>query len=99
MKEDMKRNIISTVAAAAVMLAMTACGSGKTDKVAEMGPEQTLEAFCRAGKNLYIKGTIFDIDDEEYRFFSEPGDSYYLNADKVARFNEDDDKEAMDSAD
>lgn len=48
MKEDMKRNIISTVAAAAVMLAVTACGSGKTDKVAEMGPEQTLEAFCRA---------------------------------------------------
>jgi hypothetical protein len=46
-----------------------------------------------------VSGHIYDIDDEEYRFFSEPGDSYYLNADKVMRFNEDDDKEAMDSTD
>lgn len=59
MKEDMKRNIISTVVATVVMLALTACGNGKADKVAEMGPEQTLEAFCRAvASGEFDKATV-----------------------------------------
>lgn len=59
MKEDMKRNIISTVVATVVMLALTACGNGKADKVTEMGPEQTLEAFCRAvASGEFDKATV-----------------------------------------
>lgn len=59
MKEDMKRNIISTVVATVVMLALTACGNGKADKIAEMGPEQTLEAFCRAvASGEFDKATV-----------------------------------------
>ena len=56
-------------------------------------------AFCRAARRLDARGVLYDPDDEEYSFVSNAGDSYYLNADKVMRFNEDDDKEAMDSAD
>lgn len=48
MIEDMNGKTISAMIAAAMMLVATACGNGKADKVAEMGPEQTLEAFCRA---------------------------------------------------
>lgn len=55
----MKRNIISTVVATVVMLALAACGNGKADKVAEMGPEQTLEAFCRAvASGEFDKATV-----------------------------------------
>ena len=68
-------------------------------EIDELDTDEFLDVFCRAAKKLDVVGHIYDIDDEEYRFFSEPGDSYYLNADKVQRFNEDDDKDAMDSAD
>ena len=68
-------------------------------EIDELDTDEFLEVLCRAARSLDVSGQLYDIDDEEYRFFSEPGDSYYLNADKVARFNEDDDKEAMDSAD
>jgi hypothetical protein len=30
-----------------------------------------------------VRGHLYDIDDEEYRFISEPGDSYYLNAKNI----------------
>ena len=68
-------------------------------EIDELDTDEFLDVFCRAAKKLDVVGHIYDIDDEEYRFFSEPGDSYYLNSDKVARFNEDDDKDAMDSQD
>ena len=47
MTEGMKR-IMMMAAVAAAMLTAASCGNGKTDKAVEMGPEQTLEAFCRA---------------------------------------------------
>ena len=68
-------------------------------EIDELDTDEFLEVLCRAARSLDVSGQLYDIDDEEYRFFSEPGDSYYLNADKGMRFNEDDDKEAMDSAD
>ena len=43
----MKR-IIIMAAVAATMSVAASCGNGKTDKAVELGPEQTLEAFCRA---------------------------------------------------
>lgn len=47
MTEGMKR-IIMMAAVAATMSVAASCGNGKTDKAVELGPEQTLEAFCRA---------------------------------------------------
>ena len=52
-------------------------------EIEEFNPEDFIETLCRAGKDLLIHGNIYDIDDEEYRFISNAGDSYYTNADKI----------------
>lgn len=49
-------------------------------EIDEFDTDEFLEVFCRAAKDLDIRGHLYDIDDEEYRFISEIGDSYYLNA-------------------
>ncbi len=51
--------------------------------------EEFLDVFCRAARALDVRGQLYDLDDEEYNFKSEPGDSYYVNADKIDIFNED----------
>lgn len=56
-----------------------------------------LEVFCRAAKNLEAVGQFYDIDDEEYSFVSEKGDSYYLNSKNISIFNEDTDKQDEDN--
>lgn len=61
-------------------------------EIEEFDTDEFLEIFCRAAKGLYVEGQLYDIDDEEYRFKSEAGDSYYTNANSVRRFNEDDDR-------
>lgn len=48
-------------------------------EIDELNPEKFLDAFCSGGKNLYIHGHLYDIDDEEYRFVSEYGDPCYVN--------------------
>ena len=60
-------------------------------EINEFDTDEFLEVFCRAAKNLDVTGRLFDIDDEEYSWRSEAGDSYYVNAKKAVRFNEDDD--------
>ncbi len=49
-------------------------------EIDEFDTDEFLEVFCKAAKALDVHGQIYDIDDEEYRFISEMGDSYYLNA-------------------
>jgi hypothetical protein len=66
-------------------------------EIDELDTDEFLDVFCRAARNLEAVGHLYDIDDEEYRFVSEQGDSYYLNSDKIAKFNEDDDRESLDS--
>ena len=56
----------------------------------EFDTDEFLEVLCRAAKSLDVCGTLYDINDEEYKFTSEEGLSYYVNARKL-RFNEDDD--------
>ena len=58
----------------------------------EFDPDDFLEALCKAGKSLYIKGTLYDIDNEEYQFVSEEGNNYYVNARSI-HFNEEDEEE------
>lgn len=67
-------------------------------EIDELDTDEFLDVFCRAARNLEVVGHIYDIDDEEYRFTSELGDSYYLNSDRIMKFNEDDDRNSLDSA-
>lgn len=57
-------------------------------EIDDFDTDEFLEVFCRGAKNLDVRGTLSDSDDEEYRFVSTLGDSYYLNADKVHLFND-----------
>ena len=62
-------------------------------EIDEMEAEDFLDVFCRAAKALDVTGQMYDIDDEEIRFVSEVGSSYYLDPKHVTRFNEDEDEE------
>lgn len=61
-------------------------------EVDEFETDDFLEVFCRAAKNIEVVGQFYDIDDEEYSFVSEKGDSYYLNSKNISIFNEDTDR-------
>ena len=47
-----------------------------------------LDVICRAAKNLYVSGSIYDVDEDEYEFISPEGDSYYMNARKAITYND-----------
>ena len=49
-------------------------------EIDEFHTDEFLEIFCKAGKRLFLKGQLYDSDNEEYSFVSEMGDSYYTNA-------------------
>jgi hypothetical protein len=61
-------------------------------EIDEFDTDEFLEILCKAGKRIYLKGQIFDADNDEYSFISEIGNSYYINALLVNDFNEDEDK-------
>ena len=67
-------------------------------EIDEFDTDEFLETFCKAAKALYVKGTLFDVDEEEYEFFSQRGDSYYLNA-KRSIFQDDEMEEDADEDD
>jgi hypothetical protein len=59
-------------------------------EIDELDTVEFLELFCRAAKNLLVVGQLYDIDNEEYNFVSEKGDSYYINSRDIKHFNQDD---------
>ena len=63
-------------------------------EIDEFDTDEFLEIFCKAAKSLDVEGRLFDIDDEEYEFVSAKGDSYYVNAKRTARFNDELDEKA-----
>ena len=67
-------------------------------EIDEFDSDEFLDVFCRAAKNLDVEGRLFDIDDEEYSFVSSRGDSYYINAKKIRRFNDELDEQAAKEA-
>ncbi len=75
-----------------IVLSTDDCGI----EIDEFDTDEFLEVFCRAAKNLSVQGQLYDIDDEEYSFTSDYGDSYYVNAKKAQKFNEDDDLDESD---
>ena len=58
-------------------------------EIEELDVDEFLDIFCRASKDLSVSGRLFDIDNEEFCFESDKGDSYYVNMRKIASFNED----------
>ena len=62
-------------------------------EVDELDSDEFLEVFCKAARTLHVNGTLYNFDDEEYRFLSEAGDSYYVNADNISVFNDELDEE------
>lgn len=67
-------------------------------EIDEFDSDEFLEVFCKAAKSLYVEGRIFDADDEEYEFISSAGDSYYINAKKTQRFNDELDEKAYEES-
>ena len=63
-------------------------------EIDEFDTDEFLEVFCKAARKLDVEGRLFDIDDEEYEFVSEAGDSYYLNAKRTKKFNDELDEKA-----
>ncbi|MBQ7343610.1 MAG: hypothetical protein IJW53_02460 [Clostridia bacterium] len=63
-------------------------------EIDEFDTDEFLEVFCKAAKTLDVEGRLFDIDDEEYEFTSAKGDSYYLNAKRTIKFNDELDEKA-----
>ena len=63
-------------------------------EIDEFDTDEFLEVFCKAAKALDVEGRLFDVDDEEYSFISSKGDSYYVNAKKSTKFNDELDEKA-----
>jgi len=63
-------------------------------EIDEFDTDEFLEVFCKATKALDVEGRLFDVDDEEYSFISSKGDSYYVNAKKTTKFNDELDEKA-----
>mgnify|MGYP004533463989 FL=1 len=63
-------------------------------EIDEFNPEDFLDIFCKAAKNLDLSGRLYDLDDEEYVFTSERGSTSYVNSKKIKHFNDELDEEA-----
>lgn len=56
-------------------------------EIDEFDTDEFLEVFCKAARKLEAYGALFDNEDE-YRFTSSKGDSYYVNSRESMRFND-----------
>ncbi len=57
-------------------------------EIDELDADEFLEEFCKAAKKLDVYGCIYDTDEDEFRFSSAKGDSYYINSKKAMVFND-----------
>lgn len=67
-------------------------------EIEELDTDELLEVLCRAAKALDVHGELYDADEDEYRFVSAEGDSYYVNA-KNMIFNDELDEKAAEEDD
>ena len=56
--------------------------------IEELEAEEFLDVFCKIAKNLDVFGSLYDVDEDEYAFSSERGESYYINSRKATVFND-----------
>ena len=59
-----------------------------------LDPEDFLDAFCKGSHGLFVNGTLYDIDDEEYSFISPEDDTGYTNTKNINEFNDELDAKA-----
>ena len=57
-------------------------------EIEEIDTDEFLEVLCKAAKNLDVYGCIYDVDEDEFNFSSSKGDSYYINARRSVKFND-----------
>ncbi len=57
-------------------------------EIDEFDTDEFLEVFCLAAKDLDVYGFFHDIDEDEFHFTSQKGDSYYINSRKAVKFND-----------
>jgi len=57
-------------------------------EIDEFCPEDFLDEFCKAARALDVQGHMYDIDDEEFYFVSEAGDSYFVKGRGARTFND-----------
>ena len=72
--------------------AKTSVSFSNTDfgiEIEELEVFDLLDSLCRITRTLEVRGEIYDAENDEYRFVSHAGDSYYINADKARLFEED----------
>ena len=74
------------------ILTTDACGI----EIDEIEAEELLEVICKVTESLDIFGYLYDVDEEEYGFSSEKGDSYYVNSRRAKSFNDELDAVALD---
>ena len=65
-------------------------------EIDEFDTDEFLDVLCKAAKNLDCYGFLSDGADGEFHFESKKGDSYYINARKGIRFNDQLDEVAFD---
>lgn len=63
-------------------------------EIDRLNPEDFIDVLCSGGRNVFIHGNIFDIDDEEYSFVSHIGDTSFTNTEDLEFFDELDEEAA-----
>ncbi len=53
-----------------------------------LNTEDFLDILCRGARELDVRGNLYDVEDEEFRFISPVGDSDFTDADAITIFND-----------
>ncbi len=64
-------------------------------EIARFKTDDFLELLCSGAKDLDVTGSLYDIDDDEFRFVSPMGDYDYTDQDNVKLFNDELDAAAL----
>ena len=64
-------------------------------EISSLDPELFLDELCRGAKDVELEGHLYDIEDEEYRFFSPEGEAAYYDSSKTEHFNDELDEQAF----
>lgn len=57
-------------------------------EIDEFDTAEFLDVICRAAKKLYVSGSIYDVDEDEFEFISPEGDSYYTNKKRAITYSD-----------
>ena len=57
-------------------------------EISRFNTEDVLELLCRGARELDVRGNLYDVEDEEFRFLSPAGDSDFSDADAITIFND-----------